>query len=88
MRLFDSEQLHKDFPVLNMSRGGLCFSSREVFVVDERVNITVFKDDKEAHQATGRICYRTETENGTDLYGISFLDKYLSTEIPLQNTGS
>ncbi len=76
-RLFDKQQQHKDFPVHNISRGGLCFSSSECFDVDERVQITVFEGQQAIHQALGRICYRTETDSGNDIYGISFLDNYI-----------
>ena len=77
IRLFDNQQKYKNFPVYNISRGGLCFSSNESFDVDERVQITVFEEQQIIHQALGRICYRTETNSGNDVYGLSFLDNYI-----------
>ena len=76
-RLFDKKQQCQELPVLNISRGGLCFSSAEKFDVDERIQLTVFKGEEEIHHALGRICYCTEQVSADDLYGISFLDNYL-----------
>ncbi len=75
-RLSNEQQYHK-LPVLNISRGGLCFSSSIAFDVDERIQLTVFKDEEKIHHALGRICYCTDQETADNIYGISFLDNYL-----------
>ena len=69
------------YPVNNISRGGLRFSSHENYDVDERIELTIYLSNGHVHNINGRICYchNANNENGHD-YGISFLDSYLAFE--------
>lgn len=75
-----NDENHDDnehFPIENISRGGIRFSSEETFDLQERVSLNLYIDGKLSHQANGRICYHDEDNNHNNFYGVSFLDKYL-----------
>lgn len=64
------------YPVQNLSKGGVRFSSENHFDLEERVDLSLYIDEKLSHKATGRICYHDEDNNHNNFYGVSFLDKY------------
>ena len=74
----DKEDHH--YPVQNISRGGLRFSSSDNYDVDERIEITVLLQNREIHRAHARICYRTNGQDQTFHYGVSFLDRFVDME--------
>jgi len=69
------------YQVNNISRGGLRFTCKENYDVDERVELTIYLSNGHIHNLNGRICYCHNAGNdmGHD-YGISFLDSYLTFE--------
>ena len=67
------------YQVFNISRGGLRFSSNELFDSQERMNITLHLPNNDEHLALGRICYCEPSENSNVLfYGVSFLENFLN----------
>jgi hypothetical protein len=67
----------QQYPIENISRGGLRFHGSTLFHVDERINITVTLAGGEQHSALARICYRENGHQGYFHYGVSFLDNFL-----------
>jgi hypothetical protein len=67
------------YPVYNISRGGLRFSSTVQFDIQERLNVRVHLPNNTEHTALGRICYCEKDEQNKVgmFYGISFLDNFL-----------
>ena len=80
--IIDSQDDKKNYTVHNISRGGLRFSSNETFEIDLRINVTVYHEKSQIHQAKGRICYfLVDGENNNGIYyGLSFLDNYLKID--------
>ena len=83
-----SVQLSKDntttqYSVLNISRGGICIEANEnAFELNERVQLDIKIDSQSIHKAKARICYYTKLNpNDTSSYGLSFLDKFIDTQI-------
>lgn len=69
------------YPVNDISRGGLKFSSSETFEVDERVELTLYLSNGHIHNLHGRICYCKNSQSDRQYdYGVSFLDHYLVIE--------
>ena len=67
------------YPIENISRGGLRFHSHDDYRIDERIIITVHLANGEIHSAMARICY-CNSEQGEQVsyhYGVSFLDNFL-----------
>ena len=64
------------FPIQNLSRGGVRFSSKQHFDIDERVSLKLYINENLSHKASGRICYHDEDQQNS-YYGVSFLDNYL-----------
>lgn len=73
------EPADTEFEILNISRGGLRFSTNQSFIVDDRINITVYLENKQIHTANGRICYsqRGKITDNNHYYGLSFLDNFI-----------
>ncbi|HEX5635593.1 MAG TPA: PilZ domain-containing protein [Gammaproteobacteria bacterium] len=65
--------------VFNISRGGLRFSSTEIFETQERVNVILHLPNDTEHKSLGRICYcePDESSKACIYYGVSFLDNFL-----------
>ena len=75
----DRDHENLQYAINNISRGGLRFCSHDVFIVDDLINISVYINEVEIHQAKCRLCYfihDNESKNG-DYYGLSFLDKFM-----------
>ena len=73
----DNENLK--YSIDNVSRGGLRFSSHDIFIVDDLINVSIYIENKMIHTAKCRICYfehDNESEND-DYYGLSFMDKFI-----------
>ncbi len=73
----------KEYKVLNISRGGLCFESEtEDFLLNEVIKINLIIDKHSIHKANGRVCYCNNcSEKNAAAYGLSFLDKFIDTDI-------
>ena len=81
LRLSGSEN-EKEYSIINISRGGLCFTSSEEFELNESVKLNILLDQKIVHSANGRICYRNDTgKKSSSNYGLSFLDHFLDTDL-------
>lgn len=79
----DAEHDRHEYPIQNISRGGLRFSSYDNYEIDERIEISVYNEHKELHHAHARICYCL-TENDNDelfFYGVSFLDRFVDMSL-------
>ena len=79
--LTETEKDKHEYPVKNISRGGLRFSSNDSYEIDERIEISVFLKDQEVHHAHARICYCTNDQNNGFYYGVSFLDKFVDMSL-------
>lgn len=69
-----------NYPIINISRGGLRFCSHDPFEINERVQVIVHMGNGEIHSAMGRICYcqdQAEKDEHGCCYGVSFLDHFL-----------
>ena len=73
---FDSNN-PTQYPIENISRGGLRFQSTETYRVDERIEIIVKLPNGNTHSAMARICYFENDDNDNSYYGVSFLDNFL-----------
>jgi len=69
---------NKHYSIQNLSRGGIRFCSEDQFEIDERIDLSLYIDDKLSHKARGRICYHDEDKHHNSYYGVSFLDKFLN----------
>ncbi|RDH81568.1 MAG: hypothetical protein DIZ80_15955 [endosymbiont of Galathealinum brachiosum] len=77
------KQTDKEYKVLNISRGGLCFESKtDEFQLNEVIKLNLTIDKHSIHKANGRVCYCNDCsgENPT-AYGLSFLDKFIDTDV-------
>lgn len=72
-----------EYPILNISRGGLCFQSDESFDLNEEVRLNVLIDQHEImHLVRARVCYCNDTgKQHLSQYGLSFLDHFIDTEV-------
>jgi len=69
------------YKVLNISRGGLCFQSSEVFELNEKVKLNVTVKEQNILTANGRVCYHNKTDDkNTSHYGLSFLDHFIDAD--------
>lgn len=76
-----TETRDSQYPVNNISRGGLRFTASENFDVDERVELTLYLSNGHTHNLHGRICYcHNGSSDSQHDYGVSFLDPYLAFE--------
>lgn len=67
-----------EYPIENISRGGLRFCGNGEYNIDERIQVTVRLASGERHSAMARICYREQdAPNRHSHYGVSFLDNFL-----------
>ena len=72
----------KEYSIINISRGGLCFASHDEFELNEPVKLNILLEEKIVHSANGRICYRNNSnEKDTSNYGLSFLDHFIDNEL-------
>jgi len=78
-----NETAHKTYKVLNISRGGLCFEcSTEEFELNEVIKLDLIIDKHSIHKASGRVCYCNScSDDKPAAYGLSFLDKFIDTDI-------
>ncbi|MCW9013606.1 MAG: PilZ domain-containing protein [Gammaproteobacteria bacterium] len=79
----DMDKHRHEYPIQNISRGGLRFSSSDSYEIDERIKISVYLENKEMHQAHARICYclNGNEHDGNYFYGVSFLDKFVDMSL-------
>ena len=77
----------KNYKVLNISRGGLCFESQaDEFQLNEIIKLNLIIDNHSIHKANGRVCYFNNGNNdGTSSYGLSFMDKFIDTDVLRDN---
>ena len=70
---------NQQYSINNISRGGLCFTTQDVFIVDDIINASIYIDDEIVHSAKCRICYFEEnkTPENSSNYGLSFVDKFI-----------
>ena len=75
-------QTGKEYRVLNISRGGLCFESKkEEFQLNEIIKLNLTIDKHSIHKANGRVCYCNCVNNEKPTsYGLSFLDKFIDAD--------
>jgi len=79
------KQIQTEYKVLNISRGGLCFESKtEEFQLNEVIKLDLIIDKHSIHKANGRVCY-CNNEDSASAYGLSFLDKFIDTDILRSN---
>ena len=73
---------HKEYKVLNISRGGLCFESKtEEFELNEIIKLDLIMDKHSIHKANGRVCYCNScNDKSSSSYGVSFLDKFIDAD--------
>ncbi len=77
----NSAQSSHEYPIVNISRGGLCFQSRDNYELNEVVRFNIRINQQEIiHSASGRVCYRNETAQKAPVYGLSFLDHFLDSD--------
>jgi len=75
------ENSSQKYEVLNISRGGLCFQSNEVFELNEKVKLNVTVKSQSILIANGRVCYHNVTDDkNTSHYGLSFLDHFIDAD--------
>ncbi len=74
---------NKEYKVLNISRGGICFeSNQEDFELNEMLKLNLVIDNHSIHKANGRVCYCNQCENkNASAFGLSFLDKFIDMDI-------
>ncbi len=72
-----------EYPILNISRGGLCFHSDDAYELNEEVKLNVVIDHHEVlHLARARVCYRNDAPDAHHCnYGLSFLDRFIDTDV-------
>jgi len=75
-------QPSKEYRVLNISRGGICFESPlEDFELNEVIKLNLILDKHSIHKANGRVCYCNQcTDSNTSAFGLSFLDKFIDAD--------
>jgi len=72
----------KEYRVLNISRGGICFESPQAdFELNEVIKLNLLLNKHSIHKANGRVCYCNQhTDGDTSAYGLSFLDKFIDAD--------
>jgi len=77
-----NNQSPKEYRVLDISRGGICFESpQEDFELNEVIKLNLILDKHSIHKANARVCYRNQyTDDNTSTYGLSFLDKFIDAD--------
>jgi len=76
-----NESSSQEYKVLNISRGGLCFQSSEIFELNEKVELNVTVKKQSILIANGRVCYHNVTDDkNTSHYGLSFLDHFIDAD--------
>lgn len=80
-----SKHSSNEYNVLNISRGGLCFESKnEEFQLNEVIKLDLIIDKHSIHKASGRVCYCNNEHHSTS-YGLSFLDKFIDPDVLRSN---
>ena len=71
----------QEYKILNISRGGLCFQSDELFELNEKVKLNVIIQEQSILTANARVCYHNETaDKNASNYGLSFLDNFIDAD--------
>jgi len=75
--------INKEYKVLNISRGGICFESEQLdFELNEIIKLNLIMDEHSIHKANGRVCYCNQcTDSDVSAYGLSFLDKFIDADL-------
>ena len=70
------------YKIDNISRGGLRFSSEDIFGIDDLISISVYINEQPIHNANARICYFKDDDKlaNNHFYGLSFIDKFMDME--------
>ncbi len=73
----------KEYKVLNISRGGICFESpQQDFELNETLKLNLIIDNQSIHQGNGRVCYCNQCNDQNDsAFGLSFLDTFIDMDI-------
>ena len=76
-----SAQACHEYPIVNISRGGLCFQSSDSYELNEVVRFNIRINQQEIlHSASGRVCYRNKSSQKLPVYGLSFLDQFIDSD--------
>ena len=66
--------------VTNMSEGGLAFVAKDIFVVGEKIHISVFIDTEKVLEVKGEIVRKNENKKGFE-YGVQFIGEESDLEM-------
>jgi len=78
----ENSPTQEKYSVVNISRGGICFQSKDNFELNEEVDVNLCVKQQSVHSAKGRICYHNQQEaKDTSHYGLSFLDNFIDTDV-------
>ncbi len=81
-RLTDAPGRKKEYEIINISRGGLCFASHNIYDLNEVLQVDIIKNRQAIHSASGRVCYRTRVDKeNLACYGLSFLDHFIDGDL-------
>ena len=81
----DNQQALDEYHLVNISRGGLCFESQDSFELNEQVTLNVLIQQQKIHSAKARICYRHKKAEQDTCYGLSFLDRFIDSDVIKSN---
>ncbi len=82
LQRLENAPTQEKYPVINISRGGICFQSNDNFELNEVVEINLCVKQHSVHNAKGRICYHKQQDTkDTSHYGLSFLDNFIDTDV-------
>jgi|GEM_PF-1524114 len=78
----DNLRSPESHPLINISRGGLCFQSNRRYDLNETLELDISLNNKSILHAQGRICYRNPTtEHKYAIYGLSFIDHFVDADL-------
>lgn len=66
--------------VTNMSEGGLAFVAKDMFVVGEKMHISVFIDPEKVLEVKGEVVRKNENKKGFE-YGVQFIEEESDLEM-------
>ena len=66
--------------VTNMSEGGLAFVAKDMFVVGEKMHISIFIDPEKVLEVKGEVVRKNENKKGFE-YGVQFIEEESDLEM-------
>ena len=66
--------------VTNMSEGGLAFVAKDMFVVGEKMHISIFIDPQKVLEVKGEVVRKNENKKGFE-YGVQFIEEESDLEM-------